>query len=52
MKNKNYTFVSSEVAMVPDNYITLSDEQSEKVSNLIDVLEEDEDVKNVWHNLK
>ena len=52
LKNKNYSFVSSEIAMVPDNYISLSDEQSEKVSNLIDILEEDEDVKNVWHNLK
>ncbi len=52
LKNKNYSFVSSEIGMVPDNYVTLSEEDSEKVNVLIDILDEDEDVQNVWHNLK
>ncbi len=52
LENKKYKFISSEIGMVPDNYVTLSDEESEKVNVLIDILDEDEDVKNVWHNLK
>ena len=52
LKNKGYEFVSSEVGMVPDNYVSLSEEESEKVNVLLDVLDEDEDIKNVWHNLK
>ena len=38
--------------MVPDNYVSLSEEESEKVNVLLDILDEDEDIKNVWHNLK
>lgn len=52
LKNKGYSFLSSEIGMVPDNYVSLSDEEAAKVSNLIDILEEDEDIQNVWHNLK
>lgn len=52
LKNKNYSFISFEIGMVPDNYVTLSEEDSEKVNVLIDILDEDEDVQNVWHNLK
>lgn len=52
LKNKGYEFISSEVGMLPDNYVSLSEEESEKVNVLLDVLDEDEDIKNVWHNLK
>lgn len=52
LKNKNYSFISSEIGMVPDNYVNLSEENAEKVNVLIDILDEDEDVQNVWHNLK
>ena len=38
--------------MVPETYVNLSDEESEKVNILLDVLDEDEDITNVWHNLK
>jgi YebC/PmpR family DNA-binding regulatory protein len=52
LTSKGYSFVSSEIGMVPDNYVSLSEEDEDKVNVLLDVLEEDEDVKNVWHNLK
>lgn len=52
LEGKGYKFISSEIGMVPDNYVTLSDEEAEKVNVLLDILEEDEDIKNVWHNLK
>ncbi len=52
LKAKGYKFVSSEVGTVPNNRVSLSKEEESKVNILLDVLEEDEDVKNVWHNLK
>ena len=51
-EGKNYVFETAEIEMVPDNYVNLSEEEEEKVNILLDILEEDEDVKNVWHNLK
>ena len=52
LEKKGYTFISSEIGMVPDSYITLPDEEAEKVNVLLDILDEDEDIKSVWHNLK
>lgn len=52
LESKNYNkFIMSEVTFVPNNYITLDDEQATKVLNLIEALEELEDVQNVYHNL-
>ena len=44
-------FIQSEVTYVPNNTISLDDEETEKVMNLIDALEEIDDVNNVYHNL-
>ena len=44
-------YIMSEVTFIPDNYITLDEEASEKVMMLIDALEELDDVQNVYHNL-
>lgn len=51
-KNKNYKIISSGIEMIPNSYVSLNSEESSKVNILLDILEEDEDVKNVWHNLK
>ena len=51
LEEKGYTFASAQVEMVPQNYITLSDEGDLKNMNkLIDMLEDSDDVQNVWHN--
>ena len=44
-------YIMSEVTFVPDNYITLDEEGTEKVMTLIDALEDLDDVQNVYHNL-
>ncbi len=44
-------FLTSEVTYVPDNKISLSDEDTEKVMNLITALEDIDDVSDVYHNL-
>jgi len=44
-------FVLSEVTFVPNNYISLDEELSEKCLSLIETLEDIEDVQNIYHNL-
>ena len=51
LEEKGYTFVSAEIEMVPQNYITLSSEGDVKnMEKLIDMLEDSDDVQNVFHN--
>ncbi len=46
-----YTFESAEEAMIPNDYVKLTDEKDIKnMEKLIDMLEDDDDVQNVWHN--
>ena len=44
-------YLVSEVTFVPDNYITLDEEGTEKVMTLVEALEDLDDVQNVYHNL-
>ena len=51
LEDKGYVFVSAEISMVPQNYVTLKTEDDVKnMEKLIDFLEDNEDVQNVWHN--
>ena len=44
-------FASAEVTMIPQNYVTLTDETAIKnVNRILDLLDEDDDVQNVYHN--
>lgn len=48
---KGYTFISCEIEKVPSTYVTLEGEDDIKYMNLLlENLEENEDVVNVWHN--
>ncbi|MBP5625108.1 MAG: YebC/PmpR family DNA-binding transcriptional regulator [Lachnospiraceae bacterium] len=45
------SFASAEVTMIPQNYVTLTDETAIKnVNRILDLLDEDDDVQNVYHN--
>ncbi len=44
-------YLVSEVTFIPDNYISLDEENTEKVMSLIEALEDLDDVQNVYHNL-
>lgn len=50
LENNGIEFVSAEISMVPNNNVSLDADMAEKVEKLIDRLEEDDDVQNVWHN--
>ena len=41
----------AEVTMIPQNYVTLTDEEAiKKMNRIIDLLDEDDDVQEVYHN--
>ncbi len=44
-------YIVSEVTFIPDNYIALDEENTEKVMALVEALEDLDDVQNVYHNL-
>ena len=48
---KGYLIASAEEAEIPANYVTLTDEEAlRKMGLLLEHLEDDDDVQNVWHN--
>lgn len=50
---KGYTFASVEIEMVPNTYTKLDNEEhTTKMQKLLDMLENNDDVQNVWHNWK
>ena len=51
LADKGYTVVSAEVEQVPSTYVTLTDEDDiRKMNLLLDNLEDDDDIQNVFHN--
>lgn len=50
LQAKNFTALSAEVSMVPDTYSALDMESAAKLQKLVDRLEEDDDVQNVYTN--
>ncbi len=51
LEEKGFEVISSEVQHIPTTTKELNDEQVDEVLKLIDKLEEDDDVQNVFHNL-
>ena len=46
-----YTFASAQIEMVPQNYQKLESEEHIKLmEKMIEIMEDDDDVQNVWHN--
>ncbi|MDZ4746572.1 MAG: YebC/PmpR family DNA-binding transcriptional regulator [bacterium] len=51
LETASIVVTSAELRRVPNNTVSLSDEQAEDVIKLIDRIEEDDDVQNVFHNM-
>jgi YebC/PmpR family DNA-binding regulatory protein len=51
LQAKGFESVSAEISMIPDTYSTLDADTTRKVLKLIDKLEEDDDVQNVYSNI-
>lgn len=51
LEQKKYKFLSAQVEQVPQTYVTLTDEEDlKKMQKLLDAMEDNDDVQNVWHN--
>lgn len=51
LEGENIPMADAEVTMVPQTYVELSDEQDlYKINKILDLLDEDDDVQNVYHN--
>lgn len=50
LENEGMSFIAAEVEMVPTMYTELNEEQSEQFQKMIEALEDDDDVQNVYHN--
>ena len=51
LEGKGYNFIEASVRMVPQNYVKLTDEaQMEQIEKLLDGLDDNDDVMNVYHN--
>ncbi|MBL7892106.1 MAG: YebC/PmpR family DNA-binding transcriptional regulator [Bacteroidia bacterium] len=52
LEEKKITVVSSDKERVPNTFKEVTPEQEAEVQKLIDLLEDDDDVQNVFHNMK
>ena len=51
LENEGIPMAEAEITMIPQNYVTLSDENDIKFLNrTLDLLDEDDDVQAVYHN--
>ena len=51
-ENAGFTVLSAENSMVPSSTVSLTEEQYEKFQKMIDVLEDMDDVEEVYHNVE
>jgi YebC/PmpR family DNA-binding regulatory protein len=50
LEKAGFTFATAEITMVPQTYTVLDDEQSAKMEKLLDMLEDNDDVQEIYHN--
>jgi YebC/PmpR family DNA-binding regulatory protein len=50
LEAKGYAFASAEPEYVPSTYVRLDDDNKVKMEKLLDMLDDNDDVQNVWHN--
>lgn len=50
LQKDGFEFISADINMIPDNLTAVDMETAEKVQKLIDKLEDDDDVQDVYHN--
>lgn len=50
LENDGVKFASAEVDMIPQNTQSISDDQKVQIERMLDMLEDNDDVQNVYHN--
>ena len=52
LEKEGVPMVQAEVTMIPQNYVELTSEEDKKMfQRIMDLLDEDDDVQNVYHNV-
>ena len=52
LEEKKIPVITAELTRIPSNTVELGEEAANEVLKMIDMLEQDDDVQKVWHNLK
>ena len=52
LEENGYEIISSEFERIPNDLKDVTPEQRESVNKLLEKIEEDEDVQNVFHNMR
>ena len=50
-EDRGYTFIEASIQMLPNDKITLSEEQLVKFNKMLDAFEDNDDVQDVYHNV-
>lgn len=50
LSGKGYKLISADIAKVPATFVDISEEQEIAMQKMLDLLEDNDDVQNVWHN--
>lgn len=50
LEKKGYTFLSAEPAYIPSTYTALPEDAADKMTRLMDLLDDCDDVQGFWHN--
>ena len=51
LESNGYEILSTEFVRIPNDLKEVTDEQRESIEKLLEKLEEDDDVQNVFHNM-
>lgn len=52
LAGEGYSFLSAEVALIPQNTVKLPETKAQKILDLVEKLEDNDDVQDVYHNLE
>ena len=50
LEAKGLEFIEAEIKMIPQNYISLEGDAAKKMGLIVDNLEDNDDVQDIWHN--
>ena len=50
LEKSGYSFALAEIQLVPSNTVTVTEETQESIQKMLDMLEDSDDVQNVYHN--
>jgi len=52
LEDRKIEIINAELQRIPVNFIELTEEQENEANNLLELIEDDEDVTNIYHNMR